>query len=103
MYNWLEYLAGLGIAEAILFLWGEHFKTNPLFVQVAKLILVRGSEQQSWFPTINHKLPIIEVEISSSEFLSWSITRRISLRSINERLGVFQAFLGWKRGKGSGG
>jgi hypothetical protein len=38
MYDWLEYLAGqsytfgaLGIAEAVLFLWKEHFETNPLY------------------------------------------------------------------------
>jgi hypothetical protein len=58
MYNWLEYLAGqsytfgaLGIAEAVLFLWKEHFETNPLYEQVTTLLLFRGSEQQGWFPT----------------------------------------------------
>jgi hypothetical protein len=67
MYDWLEYLAGqsytfgaLGIAEAVLFLWKEHFETNPLYEQVTTLLLFRGSEQQGWFPTANHKLPVEE-------------------------------------------
>jgi hypothetical protein len=75
---WLEYLAGqsyifgaLGIVEAILFLWKEYFKINPLYEQVTTLLLFRGSEQQGWFPTANHKLPITEelskFQISSSE------------------------------------
>jgi hypothetical protein len=67
MYDWLEYLAGqsytfgaLGIAEVVLFLWKEHFETNPLYEQVTTLLLFRGSEQQGWFPTADHKLPIEE-------------------------------------------
>lgn len=79
MYDWLEYLAGrsntfgaLGIAEAVLFLWKEHFETNPLYEQVTTLLLFRGSGQQGWFPTANHNLPITEElfksQISSSEF-----------------------------------
>jgi hypothetical protein len=83
MYDWLEYLAGqsytfgaLGIAETVLFLWKEHFETNPLYEQVTTLLLLRGSEQQGWFPTANHKLPITEelskFQISSSEFPGWT-------------------------------
>lgn len=83
MYNWLEYLAGqsrtfgaLGIAEAVLFLWKEHFEKNPLYEQVTTLLLFRGSEQQGWFPTANHKLPVEEelskLQISSSEFPGWT-------------------------------
>ncbi len=83
MYDWLEYLAGqsytfgaLGIAEAVLFLWKEHFETDPLYKQVTTLLLLRGSEQQGWFPTANHNLPITEelskFQISSSEFPSWT-------------------------------
>jgi hypothetical protein len=89
MYNWLEYLAGqsrtfgaLGIAEAVLFLWKEHFEKNPLYEQVTTLLLFRGSEQQGWFPTANHKLPVEEelskLQISSSEFSCW---RAVALNS----------------------
>lgn len=67
MYTWLRYLAGqshtfgtLGIASAILFLWKEHFKANPLYKQVTSLLFLRGSEQQGWFQTANHMLPIEE-------------------------------------------
>ena len=80
MYDWLEYLArqsytfgALGIAEAVLFLWKEHFETNPLYEQVTMLLLSRGSKQRGWFPLGNHNLPIAEelskFQISSSEFL----------------------------------
>ena len=80
MYDWLEHLAGqsntfgaLGIAEAVLFIWKEHFETNPLYEQVTRLLLFRGSEQQGWFPTAKHKLPITEERFesqnSTSEFL----------------------------------
>ena len=79
MYDWLEHLAGqsntfgtLGIAEAVLFIWKEHFETNALYEQVTRLLLFRGSEQQGWFPTAKHSLPITEErlgsQISSSEF-----------------------------------
>ena len=79
MYDWLEHLAGqsdtfgtLGIAEAVLFTWKEHFETNPLYEQVTRLLLFRGSEQQGWFPTARHSLPIteerFESQFSSSEF-----------------------------------
>ena len=82
MYDWLEYLAGqsdtfgaLGIAEAVLFLWKENFKRNPLYKQVTTLLLFRGSKQQGWFPTANHKLPITEelskFQISSPNFPGW--------------------------------
>ena len=85
MYDWLEHLAGksdtfgaLGMAQAIVFLWKEHFKTNPLYKQVTTLLLLRGSEQQGWFPSANHSLPIIEglsqLQISSSDFLGWATT-----------------------------
>ncbi len=85
MYDWLGYLAGqsrtfgaLGIAEAVLLLWKEHFKKNPLYEQVTTLLLLRGSEQQGWFPTANHKLPVEEelskLQISSSEFPGWTTT-----------------------------
>ena len=78
MYDWLEHLAGksntfgaLGIAEAVIFLWREHFETNPLYEQVTMLLLFRGSEQQGWFPTANHSLPVAEelskLQISSSD------------------------------------
>jgi hypothetical protein len=70
------YLAGrshtfgaLGIAEAVLFLWKEYFKTNPLYEQVTTLLLFRGSEQQGWFPTANHKL-LIEEELSELQIIS---------------------------------
>ena len=83
MYNWLEYLSGqsytfgaLGIAEAVLFLWKEHFGANPLYEQVTMLLLSRGSEQQGWFPMGNHNLPVTEdlskFQISSSEFPGWT-------------------------------
>lgn len=79
MYEWLEYLAGpshtfgaLGIAEAVLFLWKEHFESNPLYEQVKMLLLYKGSRQQGWFPTADHELPLIEdltqFHISSSDF-----------------------------------
>jgi hypothetical protein len=79
IYDWLRHLAGqsrtfgaLGIAEAVLFLWKEHFEKNPLYEQVHSLLLFRGSEQQGWFPTANHKLPVEEelskLQISSSKF-----------------------------------
>ena len=79
MYDWFEHLAGksntfgaLGIAKAVLFLWKEYFETNPLYEQVTTLLLSRGSEQQGWFPSANHSLPITEelskLQISSSEF-----------------------------------
>jgi hypothetical protein len=82
MYDWLEYLAGqshtfgaLGIAEAVLFLWKEHFESNPLYGQVKTLLFHRGSEQQGWFPTANHMLPLTEdlsrFQISSSDFPGW--------------------------------
>ena len=78
MYDWLAHLAGesntfgaLGIADAVLFIWKEHFETNPLYEQVTRLLLFRGSEQQGWFPTAKHRLPIteerFESQISSSE------------------------------------
>ena len=67
MYEWLEYLAGksntfgaLGIAKAIVFLWKEHFKTNPIYEQVTTLLLSKGSEQPGWFPTADHSLPFVE-------------------------------------------
>lgn len=83
MYDWLEHLAGksytfgaLGIAEAVLFLWKEHFETNPLYEQVTTLLLLRGSEQQGWFPSANHSLPITEelskLQIRSSDFPGWT-------------------------------
>ncbi|KAK0512067.1 hypothetical protein JMJ35_005195 [Cladonia borealis] len=79
MYDWLEHLAGqsntfgaLGIAGAVLFIWKEHFATDPLYEQVTRLLLVRGSGQQGWFPTAKHNLPIteerFESQISSSGF-----------------------------------
>lgn len=79
MYDWLEYLAGqsytfgaLGIAEAVLFLWKDHFGSNPLYEQVTALLFHSGSKQQGWFPTVNHQLPLIEdvsrFQISSSDF-----------------------------------
>jgi hypothetical protein len=82
MYDWLRYLAGqprtfgaLGIAEAVLFLWKEHFEGDPLYEQVTTLLLFRGSEQQGWFPTANHKLPAAEelsrLPMSNSEVLGW--------------------------------
>lgn len=85
MYDWLEHLAGksdtfgaLGMAKAIVFLWKEHFKINPLYKQVTTLLLLRGSEQQGWFPTTNHSLPITEefskLQIGSSDFLGWTTT-----------------------------
>ena len=43
-----------------MFLWKEHFETNPLYEQVTTLLLFRGSEQQAWFPTANHNVPITE-------------------------------------------
>ena len=84
MYNWLEHLAGqsntfgaLGIATAVV-LWKEHFNGNPLYRQVTTLLLFRGSEQQGWFPSANHSLPIMEdlsqLQISSSDFLGWTTT-----------------------------
>jgi len=98
IYDWLEYLAGqsytfgaLGIAQAILFLWKEHFDTNPLYEQVTTLLLFRGSEQQGWFLTANHKLPIIEelskFQISSSECNGWTTTGLHSpeIIEVNER------------------
>jgi hypothetical protein len=83
MYEWLGYLAGqsrtfgaLGIAEAVLFLWKEHFEKNPLYEQVNSLLLFRGSEQQGWFPTGTHRLPVEEelskLQISSSRFPGWT-------------------------------
>ncbi len=85
IYDWLEYLAGqsntfgaLGIAEAVLFLWKEHFETNPLYEQVTTLLLLRGSQQQGWFPLANHSLPLTEelskLQISSSKFPGWTTT-----------------------------
>ena len=98
MYDWLEYLAGqsytfgaLGIAEASLFLWKEHFETNPLYEQVTTLLLFRGSGQQGWFPTANHNLPITEelskFQISSSEFPGWTTMGPHSLEifEVNKR------------------
>jgi hypothetical protein len=77
MYDWLECLAGqyntfgaLGIAEAVLFLWKEHFELNPLYEQVTALLFHNGSKQQGWFPTAKHKLPLTEalsgLHVSSS-------------------------------------
>jgi len=67
IYDWFGCLAGqprtfgaLGIAEAVLFPWKEHFKENPLYEQVITLLLSRDSEQQGWFPTANYKLPVAE-------------------------------------------
>jgi hypothetical protein len=82
MYDWLEYLAGqsytfgaLGIAEAVLFLWKEHFESNPLYEQVKTLLFHSGSKQQGWFPTSNHTLPLTEdlsrLHINSSDFPGW--------------------------------
>jgi hypothetical protein len=82
MYDWLGYLAGqsrtfgaLGIAEAVLFLWKEHFKPNPLYEQVTTLLFLRGSEQQGWFPAANHRLPVEEelskLQINSSQSPGW--------------------------------
>jgi hypothetical protein len=98
MNDWLEHLAGqsytfgaLGIAEAVLFLWKEHFETNPLYKQVTTLLLFRCSEQQGWFPTAKHKLLITEepseFQISSSEFPGWSTMRLHSLEifEVNKR------------------
>jgi hypothetical protein len=79
MYNWLRHLAGqsrtfgtLSIAKAVLFIWKEHFEKNPLYEQVHSLLLLRGSEQQGWFPTAIHKLPVEEelskLQISSSKY-----------------------------------
>ena len=81
MYDWLEYLAGqhctfgaLGIAEAVLFLWKEHFELNPLYEQVTALLFHSGSKQQGWFPTATHKLPLTEalsrLHVSSSDLPS---------------------------------
>ncbi|KAF1992975.1 hypothetical protein P154DRAFT_583255 [Amniculicola lignicola CBS 123094] len=83
IYDRLEYLArqsftvgALGMAEAVLLLWKEHFETNPLHEQVTTLLLLRGSEQQGWFPTANHKLPITEelfkFQNSGFEFSGWT-------------------------------
>jgi hypothetical protein len=53
------------------------FKTNPLYKQVTSRLLLKGNEQQGWFPTANHKLPIEEevskLQISSSEFPGWTM------------------------------
>lgn len=83
MYEWLEYLASqshtfgaLGIAEAVLFLWKEHFMSSPLYEQINTLLLHKGSNQQGWFPTADHKLPLTEdlsrFHISSSDLPSCS-------------------------------
>ena len=78
MYDWLEHLAGqphtfgaLGVAEAVLFLWKEHFEAHPLYEQVTTLLFHSGSKQQGWFPTASHQLPLTEdlsgFHISSSD------------------------------------
>ncbi|KAH8802776.1 hypothetical protein F5884DRAFT_803017 [Xylogone sp. PMI_703] len=78
MYDWLRHLAGpsctfgaLGIAKAIVFLWKEHFTTNPLYKQITLLLLFKGSQLEEWFPMANHELPIEEklskLQITSPE------------------------------------
>ena len=72
----ISYIWRLGIAEAVLFLWKEHFETNPFYEHITTLLLFRGSEQQGWFLKADHKLPITEVlsnfKISSSESPGWT-------------------------------
>jgi hypothetical protein len=61
MYIWFERLFGpsqtfgtLGIAKVVLFLWKEHFKDDPIYQQVMQWLLVRGNEQEDWFPSPGH-------------------------------------------------
>lgn len=57
MYGLLERLFGnsqtfgaLGIAKIVLFLWKEHFQGDPLYQNVMTWLLLRGNEQEGWFP-----------------------------------------------------
>lgn len=58
----------LGIARA-LFLWKRHFKLDPLYEQVASLLLVRGSQEEGWFPAARHD-QIDSNELSVEDSLS---------------------------------
>lgn len=61
MYGLLERLFGnsqtfgaLGIAKLVLFLWKGHFQGDPLYQNVMTWLLLRGNEQESWFPGTDH-------------------------------------------------
>lgn len=53
-----------GIANAILFLWKDHFASNPLYRQVTSILFLRGSEQHYWFNDEANDAPTAEQALS---------------------------------------
>ena len=62
MYTCFERLLGsktntfgtLGIAIVITFYWKEYFRFNPIYRQLRQWLLIRGNEQEDWFPSPGH-------------------------------------------------
>jgi hypothetical protein len=66
-YDSPKYLAGqsctfdaLGIAEAVLFLWKEHFETDPLYEQVTTILSSGAANSRAGSQRRTKKLPITE-------------------------------------------
>ncbi|KAL3474297.1 hypothetical protein BJX99DRAFT_231891 [Aspergillus californicus] len=44
---------GLAIAKIVLFLWEQHFQRDPLYDQITAWLILRGNEENDWFPCDN--------------------------------------------------
>lgn len=89
MYIWLERLFGpsqnfgtLGIAKVVLFLWKEHFEEDPIYRQVMLWLLVRGNEQEDWFPSPDHIMLRTDELPLEDLFSRMRITNPSNLRQI---------------------
>ena len=46
-------VGGLAIAKIVLFLWKQHFQRDPLYDLIMSWLILRGNEENDWFPCDN--------------------------------------------------
>ncbi|KAL2844286.1 hypothetical protein BJX68DRAFT_277864 [Aspergillus pseudodeflectus] len=50
LFGELQEPGGLAIAKTVLFLWKNHFQTDPLYQHIMSWLILRGNEQKDWLP-----------------------------------------------------
>ncbi|RAO64136.1 uncharacterized protein BHQ10_000148 [Talaromyces amestolkiae] len=89
----------LGIAITITFYWKKHFKKDPMKEQLRHWLLIRGSEQEDWFPSPGHcethnthdplkvdEITSLEYSLSKMSFAPPSDSTLQEMRSINDEI-----------------